>query len=301
MYATVLDEAYAEMRAGMVFQSLERMHGWLRDQRRFLTAAEWHEVRLSVSRHPLISLLRQDPLIGRAFKKPRGYAGDALMMDMIYQLTPVDSAVEGAAAELHRFATGIAAFRSVRYRRETFRRWMDEAAVRTPGITVASVGAGHLREVEDSLALREKKVGRYSAFDQDQESLAVVERDYGAYGVVVAPKHVREIIAEGALPEQVDLVHAGGLYDYLTDRTAIPLTRALVASLRPGGTLMIANIVPTCPDIAYLEAVMDWPLVHRDEQDMRRLLDEVPATRVETIALHRDPDDVMTFLAVTVR
>ncbi|MDJ0385948.1 hypothetical protein [Streptomyces sp. G-G2] len=301
MDVKILDDSHKEMKAGSVMGPLTRLHGWLGDQRRFLTAAQWHELREAVSAHPLASLLRQDPLIGRAFRKPRGYAGDAEMMDMIYGMGTVPSPGEGVLAELHSFAVGIAAFRSVRYRREAFRTRLDESAARTPGLTVASVGAGHLREVEDSRALRDGELGGYAAFDQDPESLAEIDRAYGRYGVRTFSRRVREVITDGVLPERVDLIHAGGLYDYLTDRTAVPLTRSLVASLRPAGTLMIANIVPTCRDIAYLEAVMDWPLVHRDEKDMRALLEEVPDGRVADLALHRDPDDVMTFMTVTVR
>jgi hypothetical protein len=36
--------------------------------------------------HPVCRLLHQDPLTYRAFSKPRGYAGDAVMMDYIYGL-----------------------------------------------------------------------------------------------------------------------------------------------------------------------------------------------------------------------
>ncbi len=300
MDTKILDVAHDDLRAGQVRQPLARVHAWLRDQRRFLTPAQWHEVRSYTSGHPVAELLRTDPLIGRGYLKPRGYAGDAVIMDMIYGLDPDAPAGQGFAAELFGYATGIASFRAVRYRRMMFRSLVDQVSERTPGIDVASVGAGHLREAEDSIGLREGRVNRCLAFDQDRESLAVIERDYAKYGVVPEHKHIREIITDGRLPGKVHLVHAGGLYDYLTDRTAIPLTRSLIASLEPGGTLLVANIVPTSPDIAFLEAVMDWPLVHRDEQDMRRLLDEVPAGRLDTVTLHRDPDDVMSFLTVTV-
>lgn len=162
------------------------------------------------------------------------------------------------------------------------------------------MGAGHLREAQDSTALPDGSVSRFLAFDQDPESMARVRRDYGKYGAVPARKHIREIIVDGRLPEDLDLVYAAGLYDYLTDRTAIPLTRALIASLEPGGMFLAANIVPSSHDTAFMEAVMDWPLVNRDEQDMRRLLSEVPAGRIDTVTLHRDPDDVMSFITVTV-
>ncbi|APE35383.1 hypothetical protein BOX37_17100 [Nocardia mangyaensis] len=163
---------------------------------------------------------------------------------------------------------------------------------------MASVGAGHAREAHGSTAVRSGTLKSYFAVDQDLDSLHVAEKDYG---VIPVHSSVRGICEQGSIAEQVDLILAGGLYDYLTERTAIPLTRCLIDSLAPGGVLHIANIVRGFGDAALLEAVMDWPLVHRDEQDMRALLSEVATDRIDTITLHRDPDDVMTFMEVHLR
>ncbi|MEO8362008.1 MAG: hypothetical protein ABI672_18405, partial [Vicinamibacteria bacterium] len=44
----------------------------------------WAELK-NAQRHPLLKRLHEDPYQRRAFQKPRGYAGDAVMLDMIYE------------------------------------------------------------------------------------------------------------------------------------------------------------------------------------------------------------------------
>src|SRR6185295_11489983 len=45
---------------------------------------EWRKFIAVARTHRVMSLLHRDPFTFRAFSKPRGYAGDAVMMDYIY-------------------------------------------------------------------------------------------------------------------------------------------------------------------------------------------------------------------------
>lgn len=47
-------------------------------------ADRWNELIVRCRRHSLRELVHQDPFTYRAYHKPRGYAGDAVMMDYIY-------------------------------------------------------------------------------------------------------------------------------------------------------------------------------------------------------------------------
>ena len=50
--------------------------------------------------------------------------------------------------------------------------------------------------------------------------------------------------------------------------------------LRPGGTLLVGNCTPDCRDIGYMQAIMDWRLLYRDEAQMRSLASHVDPSRV---------------------
>ena len=56
----------------------------------------WQEYARACLDHPLRHLLHQDPFTYRAFSKPRGYAGDAVMMDYIYGLGEAQQATSEA-------------------------------------------------------------------------------------------------------------------------------------------------------------------------------------------------------------
>jgi len=56
----------------------------------------WPQYAQACLQDPVCNLLYQDPFTYRAFSKPRGYAGDAVMMDYIYGLGEAAEAVSGA-------------------------------------------------------------------------------------------------------------------------------------------------------------------------------------------------------------
>src|SRR4051812_11537217 len=67
-----------------VHQALDELFGALRERKLNSPPEEWQEFIEQCQTHPLMKVLHQDPFTFRAFSKPRGYAGDAVMMDYIY-------------------------------------------------------------------------------------------------------------------------------------------------------------------------------------------------------------------------
>ena len=271
------------------------------DATRVGAPAAWPSYAQACLEHPIRSFLHQDPFTYRAFSKPRGYAGDAVMMDYIYGL--------GDAVEAARSATpiGRAIFeymdsrpsaRAVRYRRRLLARLIDAAAANGQG-RVFALAAGHLREVEFSEAVRTGRVQEFEAVDQDEASLAVVARDYARFGVQAQRGSVRQILTGRADAGQFDLVYAAGLFDYLAAPVAAALTCRLFDMTRPGGTLLIPNFLPGAPDRGYMESFMDWHLIYRNHADMRSLVNALPPASVADFTIFDDDDDTIVFLQVT--
>lgn len=300
MDTRVLDEYAASLVSGRDIQSvLDEFVAWLARERTRRTSQEWSALCRVVAGHRMADLLRTEPITARGRNKPRGYAGDAVIMDLIYGMgdPPLH---DGMSRALHTGILQRPAMRGARWRRQAIRERVDGLARERPGARVASLAAGHLREAEDSIALRKGALSRYWALDQDRESLAQVSRDYGKFGVRGAPEHVRDIIGRGGLRQApLDLITSTGLYDYLPDRTARPLTSALLRSLTPGGRLLTANVTPQFHDAGYFEAVMDWPLIQRNAHHMLALLEPSVLPHVADIHLFQDPDRVIIFLAAT--
>ena len=50
-----------------------------------LSAEDWKKFAKASSQHPVRGIIHQDPFTKRAYDKPRGYAGDAIMLDYVYR------------------------------------------------------------------------------------------------------------------------------------------------------------------------------------------------------------------------
>src|SRR4051812_7155586 len=175
-YQGALDGVHQAIRAGNLPIALEDLFEDL-SIRREEEGEAWPDFARSCLSHPLRHILHQDPFTYRAFSKPRGYAGDAVMMDYIYGLGDAREAAREATpigrAIFSHMATRPSA-RAVRFRRELLAGQIDRTASRG-GSRVFALAAGHLREAEISSALQTGGLKDFIAMDQDHASLAVVE------------------------------------------------------------------------------------------------------------------------------
>ncbi len=295
-----LDIVHDRLQEGRIALGLEELFEDLRIRREEESEA-WPGYGRACLNHPVRRLLHQDPFTYRAFSKPRGYAGDAVMMDYIYGL--------GEAVQAAREATplGRAIFeymgtrpsaRAVRYRRQLIAGLIDRVTAGGEAAVLA-LAAGHLREAELSDAVQTGRIRDFVALDQDEASLKVVARDYAHLGIRTVDGSVRQILSGKLNPGQFDFVYAAGLFDYLNTPVAAALTRRMFDMTRPGGLMLIPNFLTGVRDCGYMEAFMDWHLIYRNHADMRALADALPSGDVAGCRVFADSDDAIVFLLVS--
>ena len=272
----------------------------LRGLRAHLSPCDWKAVCEEAQRHPVHSLLLESPFTQRAFAKPRGYAGDAVLMDLIYGAPPDGQALSPLGGMLYGYEFDSPCFQSVRTRRAVLAREIDDIGARRRQARVMSVACGHLREIEWSRAARRGDIS-VTAIDQDRDSLDVVGRQYGGYAVSALPATVGDLLRRSLRVTDVDLAYAAGLYDYLEDDVARALTATLFRMLRPGGRVLVANFTPATRDAAFMEAIMDWRLVYRTTDDVRALAATIPADEIATIDQFSDENGHITYMRVEKR
>src|SRR5688572_8814180 len=271
----------------------------LRELRSLLRPCDWTLIGEQARRHPLHTLLLESPFTRRAYEKPRGYAGDAVLMDLIYGMTP-PAGLSPLGGMLYGYEFDSPCFQSVRTRRAILAREIDSVAAARPGARVLSVASGHLREIEWSRAARSGGVD-ITAVDQDRDSLACIERDYQRYPVSTVAATIGDLLRRSVRFAGVDLAYAAGLYDYLEDDLARTLTAALFRTLGAGGRLLIANFTPATHDAAFMETFMDWRLIYRTPEVVRSLAGSIPPADIAAIEQFCDENRHVTYLRVVKR
>ncbi len=264
------------------------------ERRRAVSRRAWLEYATKKARDPeILSYVHRCKMTRRSFEKPRGYAGDAVMLDHIYgtgegRLAPHPATTDG---QVYAYTVNAPAPKAVRFRRQVLGRLIDETAERVgPGqACVVSIACGHLREADLSKAVQERKVRHFVAIDQDTDSLALVDNEYSSLGVETRHGSVRQIIGDRLHLPKCDLIYAAGLYDYLDDKVAMRLLQIMVDALNPGGRVLVANFVPNVPDVGYMEAFMDWWLIYRDMDQVTALFEALPVTSRGPIENFFDP------------
>jgi extracellular factor (EF) 3-hydroxypalmitic acid methyl ester biosynthesis protein len=292
------DEVRAQLLHGRVEEGMDALYHYLADRRADLARDQWRDTIALLRQHPLHRLLLQSPFTGRAFRKPRGYAGDAPLMDLAYLCGPRPQGLTTLGEGLWAWEIESPGCRSVRHRRMRLARTIDSCASTRDQVNVVAFACGHLRELDASVAAQQGRV-RVVALDQDAESLELVARDYGHLGVQTSTATVRDVLRGRRCERDADLCYAAGLYDYLDDKVAVALTAALFEYVRPGGRLLIANFTTSMRDAAYMEGCMDWHLIYRDEPEMIALTQRIAPRRLSDVHQYRDPSGNITYLQLT--
>nr|WP_153316020.1 class I SAM-dependent methyltransferase [Agrobacterium tumefaciens] len=255
---------------------IHRTAGALHGLRENLHSSVWAELIPLVQNHPVSSHFLEDPFTRWSFEKPRGYSGDAQLLDFIYGHDSVAELVKKATplgAALYDYTKDASSSVAVRERRDLLTRFVDEAAARHGNETeILTIASGHLREADASMALKEGGIKRWVALDQDPLSVGSVARDFNGSCIEAIDGSVRDIVLRTQELGTFDLIYAAGLYDYLNDRVAIKLTRRCMEMLKPGGMFLFANFSEDIVVDGYMETFMNWALLLRSKADMWRIV-----------------------------
>jgi SAM-dependent methyltransferase len=300
----ILDRAVRNLTRGAnVFEQLEAARTDLLEVRAELGAqtpgSDWDSfAKEQFHNHPFRKLVHASPFSRRSYEQPRGYAGDAETLDYIYGLKPLENVSDfGRAVFDWEYQTQ--SCRSVRARVGILAKTIDEVAAARPRARMLSIACGHLREARLSGALQESRVEEFLALDQDEESLALIARESEGTPIRAVAGSVRSLLTGKTTFQDLDLVYAAGLYDYLTEPVATRLTALMFRMLRPGGRLLVANFHPDLGDTALMETMMRWWLIYRNEDEVARLAGEIDRAAIASENVFRDVHGNVVYLDLT--
>ncbi len=228
----------------------------------------------------------------RSYTKPRGYAGDFLTIANAYDDIAIGNGRTGELID--RLTLECGAVKAVKNRRKLLTEEIKNtiAAANGKPVHVTVFACGPARELFDVYAeLEDPSLLVTTLIDIDLQALSYVSDKKDAFRGAPLPMELHRenliYLALGrrklSLPPQ-DLIYSIGLIDYFNDQLVVKLSDYAHQLLRPGGRVIFGNFHPKNPLKAYMDYILDWKLIHRDEADMDRLF--------QTSAFEKPAEDI---------
>ena len=288
--------------AAPVNEAMNRLCAGLHSLRSPMPVETWGDFRKLAAAHPLREIMHQDPFTKRSFTKPRGYDGDAKLLDFMYREPLMAWHIANATElgkKINTHTINFAGAAAIRERRAILARYVDEAAAKTEGAKILSIASGHLREIKLSEAAKNSRVGKWYAADHDAKSVAHVSESYSFAFLQPLLLPVKDILAQKYRFEPLDLIYTAGLYDYLPQEVAKKFTQVVFSMLAPGGTFLFGNFRHDIPDIGFMETFMDLKLVLRSENEMADILSAIPAEEVSATKIFTGENGNMLYAQIS--
>ncbi|MNT52042.1 hypothetical protein D3C72_1890480 [compost metagenome] len=142
----------------------------------------------------------------------------------------------------------------------------------------------------------------FTCLDQDEESLKHAQRQLQSLEMSVKSGFdykfnnmaIRNVIGRGLPEKDYDLIYSAGLFDYFTERVARAAAVKMIASVKPGGHVVIGNFSKNNPSVPFMELILDWHLIYRSEDDLLRIFQGLGSK----IWVEKEPLGINLFLVI---
>lgn len=212
------------------------------------------------------------------YKKSRGYAGDFLSVQRLYENLPRGTGNHGAG--LDECILGSPTVEAIRARKDAMAAGIVRAASASSGpFLVASLGSGPATELFaafEQVATPQRLHATVVDFDPQALASVVSRRDDLRLTAQITPLNTNFFyLATGRqnveLPPQ-DLVYTITLADSCNDKLLLRLLDSMYRLLKPGGCAFIASLSPGDSSKAFFDYVVEWKLVRRTGPELVGLL-----------------------------
>ena len=211
------------------------------------------------------------PFVTRLQQWPRGYPGDFETIEWLWRGD--NRAPAGTLAHaIESYALNAAISQQHRNKVSFQAACMLQTFVTARPCRILSIGCGSspdLRTVIDQVP----DTATIVLCDSDKDALSysrakldpIAGRCHLVPGMV--PRVLRKVRDYGPY----DLILAGGLFDYLSDRFIARTLSDAWSMLAPGGRIVFTNIAAGNPFRVWIEYMGDWKLIERSEEDIARI------------------------------
>lgn len=232
----------------------------------------------------------------RAYYKPKGYAGDYLMMEMIYRNQPEGDGKLGTLTDT--WCLNSAASKAVRGRRQLLCDQLEaisrQKLAKGKPIRIMNLACGSNRELFDFLHRCDAtELIEATCVDADPHALEYTDQQVNVFPHQATIRLMNDNVvrwAVGGMRHQYgpqDIIYSAGLTDYLDRRLFQALIARCYQHLKPGGVLIIGNFTPLNRNRVFMDRILHWKLIYREAADLEELFATSPFGR-ETEILAED-------------
>jgi CRP-like cAMP-binding protein/SAM-dependent methyltransferase len=219
----------------------------------------------------------------RAYYKPKGYAGDFNMIELIYRNQADGDGKLGRIID--DWCLKQTPARAVRARRllltDTLDRYCRQLLKPNQPMRIMNLACGPSRELFDLIAKCDY-ASQINAIciDIDADALEFANEQVNNFDHPAKVRFMNENVIKWALGRikhdfgPQDIIYSSGLSDYLDKRLLLALINRCHAQLKPGGIVIIGNFSPANPDRVFMDHMLYWRLIYRDSDQMRQIFAE---------------------------
>ncbi len=279
-----------------IFPKIEELLGVFESEAKQISPEEVprHKAFAHCEIHPLVLC---SPYVYRTYTKPLGYAGDYEMVNMMLRDTlegPNTYAKlvnllfqEQAPAKAHRSRIQILL--------DLIRSEAARSVERKRPLRILNIGCGPAAEVQRFIRLDDlSEQCEFHLLDFNEETICYARRKIReakrASGrkprFEFIHKSIHELLKEVArhgktasIPSY-DMIYCAGLFDYLSDRVCKRLLQVFYDWTFPGGLLAVTNVHPSNPIRYFMEHLLEWHLIYRNQSDMASLAHGLAIPRI---------------------
>ncbi|MCB2183708.1 MAG: class I SAM-dependent methyltransferase family protein [Desulfobulbaceae bacterium] len=230
----------------------------------------------------------------RAYYKPKGYAGDFNMIEILYANQPDGDGKLGILIDSWLLRTPAA--RAIRSRRKLLKNKLAEFSKdflnSGEPVHIVNLACGSNRELFDFLeeCTYSDRINALCV-DIDSEALQFTNQRVNTFPHKASIRLMTENLVKWALGRvqqnfgQHNIIYSSGLMDYLDDRLVMRFATRCHEHLKPGGKLILGNFAPANPNRTVMDHILQWRLIHRSPDEFKEIFHDSPfGNQVEIIS-----------------
>lgn len=243
----------------------------------------FQKIHFEFFRNILGEKLYKAPYANRTYMKPKGYAGDYEMMNIMYSSQVMGTSL--FAKCLHKYFIDEPASVAVKNREQYLRRKITSEYTRcienNKIFKLISIASGPAMEIQNLLNNDNIDFSKIeiNLLDQDLDALkhaqfkivSIAKKLNKKINLKLHNLAIKNVIARGLPTNNYDLIYSAGLFDYFTDPVASYAAEKLYSCLNQDGLAIIGNFGVNNPNRFGMDLVLDWNLIYRSEADLEKL------------------------------